>query len=234
MLMTGAGTEETGRHSTAQRASAVTGGHYSFVSQFLALNLPEAVLERLQGDQNYDDLEDALLYSRLNHERTHYLQNITTTYGLWNTFVLRTAALCAYHSMASYRRMAGPIIPPFEDWLPRLGAKVHADLEHIAKAGVYGRWIFGWLQLMEDCTKYDARSPLFPGVRATNGDTNPHWDDGDRRYPRIGAKELLEFQARSSEVSSLYNTRGITAEHRASILPHYLGRRSFAACGENV
>jgi hypothetical protein len=217
--MTGTITKERAGDPTGQPASVVAGGHYSFVSQFLTLSLPGAVLERLDGHQDYDDLDDALLYSRLNHERTHYLQNVTTTYGLWKTFALRTAASCAYQSMRAYRKISGPITPPFEDWLPRYGAKVQAGLEQAAEAGVYGRWAFGWLQLMEDCTKYDPRCPLFPGVRAPVGATNPHWEDGDRLFPRTGAKELLEFQARASEVSCLCNTRGITAEHRASIIP---------------
>ena len=47
----------------------VVGGHYSFCSQYVAIDLPADVLRRLMGRTDYDDLEDTLLYTRWVHEQ---------------------------------------------------------------------------------------------------------------------------------------------------------------------
>lgn len=95
------------------------GGRYSFISQFIAINLPKDILYRLYGDKDYDDIEDAILYSRCLHENTHFIQNICTTYGLWKTHILRLAGSLAFLSLLEYRKDHDKVNLPFESIIPR-------------------------------------------------------------------------------------------------------------------
>jgi len=195
-------------------------GHYSFISQFIALDLPDLILDRLIGNTNYDDVEDARLYSRLAHERAHFVQNVSTTYGLWKTSILRLAGGSALHSMLAFRKKTGkPIIPAFSDIVPR-GVTFH-DPEDPFTIATVAKTFVNWVLSIDGPNGVPAEYPHLhlPNVTMPKETTHVHCSTADGIRSVLAGKELIEFQARSAEIRCLGSTNGISQEHRDAILP---------------
>lgn len=201
-----------------------SGGFYSFVSQFVFLNLPKQVVERMRGTEDFDDEDDAKLYSRLSHEISHFFQNVGTTYGMWKTLTLRKAGAFALQSMLAYRKSGRPIRQPFEDCIPR-GILFPMDPDNPFTCGALSKQFLNWVRSIDGpnaCPTENPEQNLF-GVLLPRGDTHVHVAaDSGIRYI-MAAKELIEFQARAAQVNCLNSTRGITPSQRDALITQFEG-----------
>jgi hypothetical protein len=197
------------------------GGCYSFMSQFISLELPVDVLERLNGRSDYDDLEDALLYSRLAHERQHFIQNVSTTYGMWKTSILRMAGMCAFGCIMLQNKSGGfAIAPPYMDKFPTSDVVLRDCKEPVtmaAEAAMFRNWVRlvdGPVAASKKCAAMHIDGVTFP-----EGTTHVHTIDTVGVRGILAANEIIEFQARTAELDCLYHTKGMSSPHRDEIIP---------------
>jgi len=205
--------------NTAGQGAPEAGGHYSFVAQYIVLNMPTSILERLYGNMDYDDLEDAILYSRLAHERTHFLQNIGTAYGLWKSHILRMAGAAALSAMHIHRTVTEQPIPlPFDDAIPRERV-FDRDDEESFRRGTIAKVLLNWIKFIDGPHQVpdDHRNAHISDVSPPVSTTHVHCQDPRGVQMRLAARELIEFHARSEELLCLRHTNGISAEQRQAI-----------------
>jgi hypothetical protein len=195
------------------QASSVV-GYYSFVSQFATIELPKDILLRLSANRNFDDIEDALLYSRLAHERAHFLQNICTTYGLWKTMILRIAGSNAFESMRMYHDTTGlPISPPFSEIIPR-GETIPPG--SVFFKGAAAKIFSGFTMFVDGPIAADR---AIPGTTLPKTSTHPYVGQPTGEQHKLAGTEITEFLARSAEIAFLNGCRDISQSQRDSITP---------------
>lgn len=78
-------------HKT-QKSIKLINAHYSFLSISTFFNMPiEKILDHI-SNKKYN-IENIIFTSTTIHENIHFFQNITTSYGLWKTAMLRYAGM---------------------------------------------------------------------------------------------------------------------------------------------
>ena len=196
----------TGDPEDYQQLAGQNGGHYSFCSQYIAINLPEAILERLAGKQDFDDFEDSLLYSRIHHEFCHYIQNATTSYGLLKTTLLRLAGSSFFEGYVHFNKSGKPVSPQFDDQVPRKFTDPQSEYWPF----VVGHNLIQILDAFENQVE-PPRSGYPIGANRPKGQANPFVNlNGNKRA--ITAGILLEFQAYAMQVYAL-DHMNIPKEH---------------------
>ncbi len=208
---------EAGTNSTRNRyLTNAFGGHYSFASQHIVLALPDAVLHRLRGTTDYEDLADTKLYTSFWHEYAHFIQNVTTSYGLWKTLLLRTAGSAFYTGMLVAEEMGVKLDTPFDDSIrDRLGALSSKD-NPLEEAFSIGRSMTNSVNLF-DGHKFSTAG-VCQHVLSLLGSTAPSLN-GEGGPLRFTASTLMEYQAYIQQLIGLNSTRGIPDEHREMLGP---------------
>lgn len=189
------------------KISGQSGGHYSFCSQYIAINLEDIIISRLYGNQNFDDFDDTLLYTRIHHETCHYIQNVTTSYGLLKTSLLRIAGLCFFNGFTNQTGLGRKVPPQFDDLVPR--GRIEPGSEY--SPFIMGHLMIQVLDALENQSGLvDVPMPI--GVVRPKGQANPFVSyNGTMRA--ITAAMLLEFQAYSIQTYTLDNMSGIPKHH---------------------
>ncbi|GAM97381.1 hypothetical protein U91I_01007 [alpha proteobacterium U9-1i] len=104
---------------TASAISPTVGGRYSFITQYLWLNLPNEIVERLRTKPTFNDDNDTLLYCGFEHELAHFAQNLSTSYGLFKTLTLRSAGTSYWMGIQACLRDGVHLTFPIDDMLKR-------------------------------------------------------------------------------------------------------------------
>jgi hypothetical protein len=193
-------------------------GSYSFVSQYMSISLDDNILLRLQGQKDYNDLGDAKLYSILAHESTHYIQNISTTYGLWKTITMRFAGHYALEAVKKYTlEYNKPIQVPLKNNITNNQKIIKKDYQiNIAMA----HNLMAELSFIDGHIKFPTNyEPQWIHAEKPKESTHIGMISTDNISLTMGGNDLLEFYARSVEYKTLYRTNGISENHRNQILP---------------
>jgi hypothetical protein len=197
-------------------SSHAVGGRYSFVSQTICINLPDNILNRLNGTQDYEDIEDTLLYTRMSHEIEHFRQNVITTYGLWKTLTLRMAAESYKRGLDSLAALNVPLVFPLDRMMVR-GFNYSGAMRNF----IIGSHYRAPIDYLENSFSINDNFPSDFVLNPRNslnihGTTNPFI--GHKGTPHaITAGMLMEFQAINVQASALMSYRNIPNTHRQQI-----------------
>jgi hypothetical protein len=186
------------------------GGTYSFAAQYMTLGLPPEVVARLQGDRSYDDLADSKLYTSYRHEFQHYVQNLTTSYGLWKTLVLRIAGSLIHAGEDFAREDAIPLHLPYDDHMSRRHGSL-SDLPRHEFAFGTAKMLVSGIKLLEGDHKVP-ENQRFEHIAVPRKSTQFH-SQSDGVSVAMSAATLLEYQAYTQQLIGLWNTGGIAEEH---------------------
>lgn len=191
-------------------------GAYSFIDQYLWLNLPKSILNRLTENIDYNDFFDSLLYAKLGHERAHHLQNISTSYGMWKSLCLRFAGMLLADAISIRLYKNLPIHKYLFDSMPRsISSNEEESLQNFAMANQ----VLGWIKCMEHGHVH-GRAPIlqFPATKFPEGRTNPMWSPTSKEtFPPLTGNHILEFQARVLEIDALFALEGVPDEDKRII-----------------
>lgn len=191
-------------------ASGAFGGAYSFVSQHMTLGLPDDVIARLQGREDFTDLYDSKLYTSYHHEFQHFVQNLSTSYGVWKTLALRSAGSSFLMGADIAEKSGIALKVPFDDHVSmRQTNEVWKLPEHEQAFGI-GRVIVNGIKFLEG--HQVPKNFNFSGIASPVGNTSVFVNAGGVSTA-ITAVALLEYQAYTQQLLSLWNTRGIATEH---------------------
>lgn len=183
------------------------GGEYSFISQNMRIHVSPEILQRFSGKQDFDDVDNAILYSRFSHEFTHFWQNFFTTYGMFKTLNSRVAGLTMMAAIEHLQEDEVDMFFPLDEMIDR--HKVDQEKWEIfiawSKITLQTEDFFERNGLVEDHHKF--RSVFRPRVS-----TSPVYSSPGSGSFSLNAATLLEFQALFQQIETLDRTPSISKQ----------------------
>jgi len=186
-------------------------GNYSFITFRLDLDFPNSLLKRMDVGI-FDDIDDARLYATMVHEKTHLLQNLATSYGLWKTSHLLMAGNNVLHIASSLQQegYGGKLIMPLDELAPRGVPYQEDDLfSHFMIASLPYRRI----ACVDGPSGLPKKNWIFSNISPPADYTSPRMKDiRSDQICTFGTKDLIEGNARASELAFIKNADDISSD----------------------